>query len=262
MRTPDRVAIRVVDQFDAVEADRSAVGLLQAGDHARDGRFAGPAFADQAEGFPGPNNQADVAGRLQVLAMLRQQRVMGQEAEVQIFDFEQALGVRVRDLPEPVIRHVDVLEALGGGLDILDQRETVDLGARPRHRADQALGVIVLRSRQYLGGGADLDQPAAEHDRDPVGDARDHTHVVRDQQAADAALAAQAADQRQDLVLHRDVERGGRFVGDQQLGFSGERDGDDDALAHAARKLVRKLLDANLRVRDSDLAQQVENRAL
>ena len=45
--------------------------------------------------------------------------------------------------------------------------------------------------------------------------------------------------QLQDLVLDGDVERGGRLVGEQQLGRAGERDGDHHALAHAAGKLVR-----------------------
>ena len=46
-------------------------------------------------------------------------------------------------------------------------------------------------------------------------------------------LAAQAVDQLQNLRLNRDVERGGRLVGDQQLGAAGDRHGDHDALSHA-----------------------------
>ena len=48
-------------------------------------------------------------------------------------------------------------------------------------------------------------------------------------------------DQVEDLRLDRDVERGGRLVGDQQLRIAGERHGDHHALAHAARELVRIL---------------------
>ena len=40
-------------------------------------------------------------------------------------------------------------------------------------------------------------------------------------------------------MLHRDVERRGRLVGDEQVGLGDQHHGDHDALAHAAGKLVR-----------------------
>ena len=49
----------------------------------------------------------------------------------------------------------------------------------------------------------------------------------------------QVAQHVEDLALDDDVERGHRLVGDQQLGLQRERDGDGDALAHAAGELVR-----------------------
>ena len=49
----------------------------------------------------------------------------------------------------------------------------------------------------------------------------------------------QLLEQVKDLALDGDIERGRRFVGDQQLRVAGERHGDHDALAHAAGKLVR-----------------------
>ena len=48
-----------------------------------------------------------------------------------------------------------------------------------------------------------------------------------------------ALQQLQDLRLDGDVERGGRLVGDQQVGLVGERHGDHHALPLAAGKLVR-----------------------
>ena len=49
----------------------------------------------------------------------------------------------------------------------------------------------------------------------------------------------QVAHEVEDLGLDRDVERGRRLVGDQQLRLAGERHGDHHALRHAARHLVR-----------------------
>ena len=47
------------------------------------------------------------------------------------------------------------------------------------------------------------------------------------------------AQQVEDLGLDRDVERGGRLVGDDQRRLAGERHRDERPLAHAARQLVR-----------------------
>ena len=46
-------------------------------------------------------------------------------------------------------------------------------------------------------------------------------------------------EQLEHLRLHRDVERGGRLVGDQDLRLAEQRHGDHHALPHAARELVR-----------------------
>ena len=47
----------------------------------------------------------------------------------------------------------------------------------------------------------------------------------------------------QDLGLDRHVERGGRLVGDQQVGVPRERHRDHHALAHAAGELVRVVVE-------------------
>ena len=74
-----------------------------------------------------------------------------------------------------------------------------------------------------------------------------------------AELALQALQQLQDLRLDGDVERGGRLVGDQQVGLVGERHGDHDALALAARELMRIGAEPLLGVAEADLAQQLEH---
>ena len=59
--------------------------------------------------------------------------------------------------------------------------------------------------------------------------------------------------QVEDLRLGRHVERGRRLVGDQELGVVDQRHRDHHALAHAARELVRVVVDALLGARDPDL---------
>ena len=72
-----------------------------------------------------------------------------------------------------------------------------------------------------------------------------------------AVLARALADQLQNLGLHGHVQRRGGLVGDQELGIAGQRDGDDDALAHAAGKFVGVLLHALLRAGDAHQPEQL-----
>jgi hypothetical protein len=85
----------------------------------------------------------------------------------------------------------------------------------------------------------------------------DDAEVVGDEQDAHAQLGLQPAHQLEDLRLDRHVERGGRLVGDQQVGLAGQRHRDHHALAHAARQLVRVVVDAALGRRDADLAPSI-----
>ena len=63
----------------------------------------------------------------------------------------------------------------------------------------------------------------------------------------------------EDLRLHGDVERGGRLVGDQQVGLVGERHRDHHALALAAGQLVRIACEPRLRIGNADLVEQFED---
>ena len=65
-----------------------------------------------------------------------------------------------------------------------------------------------------------------------------------------AALAHEIVEDAQHFVLHRHVERGGRLVGDQQVGLGDQHHGDHHALAHAARELVRIEAVDQLRIAD------------
>ena len=86
-----------------------------------------------------------------------------------------------------------------------------------------------------------------EHD-DTVGAVGGNAEIMGDQQHRGADLAPEIIDQIEDAALDGDVERRGRLVSDDQLGLERDGDGDEDALAHAARQLVRILPGAQLRI--------------
>jgi hypothetical protein len=62
---------------------------------------------------------------------------------------------------------------------------------------------------------------------------------VRDVDDRHPQLGLDSLQLLEDLVLHDDVEGGGRLVGDDQLRAARQSHGDDRALAHATRELVR-----------------------
>ena len=90
--------------------------------------------------------------------------------------------------------------------------------ADPRQAGDQVRGVGMARRAEDVGGAALLDQPAGIHDAEPVGEVGVHRHVVGDEDHRGADLALHLADHRQHALLHDDVERRGRLVGDDELG--------------------------------------------
>ena len=101
----------------------------------------------------------------------------------------------------------------------------------------------------------DLDDLAEVHHRDPVGDLADDGQVVGDEHVGQAELVLEVLQQVDDLGLDRDVERGDRLVGDDELGPQRQRPGDADALALAAGELVR--VAARVLGREPDELQQL-----
>ena len=203
-------AARQLRDFAAHQADAAGGRVDQPDDAARHRRFAGAAFADDAERAALAQRQCNVLGG----------RDLAQPAE------ERALAI-------------DLAEFMG-----LQHHRFGAVGARrarhqTRHRREQVAGVFHRGAAQDRIKRAGLDQPPLPHHRDPVGDFGDHAHVMGDEEHRGAVIALQVADQRQDLLLRGDVERGGRLVRDQEFRLQHQRHRDHDALALAAGKTVR-----------------------
>ena len=103
---------------------------------------------------------------------------------------------------------------------------------------------------------ADLGHPAGVHHRHAVAGFGDHAHVVGDQHHRSAALAAQAFEQANDLRLHRHIQRRGGFVGHDQARLGSEGQRNHHALSHAARKLVRVVVESLARGGNAGFLQQ------
>ena len=138
------------------------------------------------------------------------------------------------------------------------RQQVAKRNAGPRRRAHQ-LACILMRRRSEDGPrcGGFHHVPLFHHD-DPVAIGRGEPEIVGDQDRRHAALASQFHDQFHHRLLGGDVETGGRLVGDQELRAAGERQCNDDALAHASGKLERIGVIAFARPRDPHLIERLD----
>ena len=85
--------------------------------------------------------------------------------------------------------------------------------AQPGHRAQQGLGVGMLRFAQYIERHPLLHQPARVHDVEAMGGPGHQGQVVGDQQEGHAELALQRNQKLHDLRLHGNIQGCGGLVG-------------------------------------------------
>ena len=131
-----------------------------------------------------------------------------------------------------------------------------------RHGAEQPHGVGVLWLAKQCRHWRLLHDAPGVHHGHLVGHLGHHAKVVRDQQHRRAAVLLQALHQLQNLGLDGDIQRRGGFVGNQQPGRVGQRHGDHDALAHAARQFVRVFVKALRRRRNAHPLQHGQRQGL
>ena len=106
---------------------------------------------------------------------------------------------------------------------------------------------------------APLDDLAVVHHADPVGHLAHDAEIVGDEQHRHVELGLELEQELEDLRLDGDVERGGRLVGDEEVGLVGERHGDHHPLPLPARELMRIGVEPPLGVVDADLVEQLEH---
>ena len=120
-----------------------------------------------------------------------------------------------------------------------NERIVVLVRSRHRDRAEQALRVGVAHRAEHVVDRASLDGLARIHHRHFVAGFEDEPEIVGDEQRRSAGAGGEVLDERDDARFHRDVERGGRLVEDEQLRLRQQRHRDHDALLLAAAQLMR-----------------------
>ena len=104
----------------------------------------------------------------------------------------------------------------------------------------EAFRVSLLRVSQDVVTGPLLDELALVHDRDPVREHVDDGEVVADEETREFELILEFLQQIEKPSLNRDVERGGRLIGDEHRRAQCECAGNADALPLTTRELMRK----------------------
>ena len=115
----------------------------------------------------------------------------------------------------------------------------------------------MLRPLKNVIESAALHDLAAIHHDDLFGDVGDDAEIVCDQQHRHAELVLKLGDQFQDLRLDRHIERGCRFVRNQQSRATNQRHCDHRALTQPPREFKRIAAHRPLGVRETYQAQHI-----
>src|SRR5208282_3403573 len=130
--------------------------------------------------------------------------------------------------------------------------------AGARNRRQQPARVRIERVAEQLGRVRLLHYARGVENRHIVGILGDHAEIVRYQDDRETEPLLEIADQVENLRLDRNVERGGRLVGDQQVGVARERHRDHHPLAHPAGQLMRVVVDPAFRIGDPDHLERLD----
>src|SRR5690606_13894581 len=204
----------------------AAVGRDQSGERAPQGGLARPRFAHQTYGFASLNSQRNILQRLNLAPPI------GTKSLVQVLDHHQRRSGRCHHLTLGFVRH--------GG--------------------NQLARIGRLRTIQDVCRSALLYHLAMAHYHDAVGDLGHHAEIVSDENHPYAHARLDVLDHGQDLGLSRDIERRGRFVGNEYVGLHRQRHGNHHALALAARQLERVGVDDLAGIAQHHLWKQLQHR--
>ncbi|EAQ22895.1 hypothetical protein ROS217_12206 [Roseovarius sp. 217] len=179
-------------------------------DRQRQRRLARAGLADDAQGFARPHAERGGIDCLHMPHGAFQKPLLDREPDPQILRFShhlRPLGHRSRKAHRPC--------------------------------AEQLAGVLMLRRGKDICHRPALDNLAILHHTDPVGDALHDPQIMRDEQKTHAFFALQLRQKLQNLRLNGHIERRCRLIGNQDVGFVGQRHGDHHPLPLSTGQLMR-----------------------
>ena len=215
--------------------------------------LATPRFSDQAKALATPHLETDIVDRnMPGPGARRKPGLAGGEGLRQSLDRKQ----RFAGVP------ASLGTAHGGDVRhrYLAQRHQPLPGAQTeaRHGRQQTLEIGMAGPTENVIEGAPFHDPTVVHDHDVLGDVGDDTQIVGDHQHRHREFVLEVVHQLEDLRLDGDIERGGRFIGNQQCRAADQRHGDHGALAQAAGQFEGVVVEGGARIRKTGEAQHVD----
>ena len=160
--------------------------------------------------------------------------VAGLDRERGRLDRADRLRLGAAGVEEAARRRVDRRRDVAGEDDAVRRAGAIRVG--DHRRREQRHGVGMARRAEEIPNRGHLDDLPQVHDRHPVAHVLDDGEVVGDEEVGEAELALQVLEEVDDLGLDRDVQGRHRLVADDQRRPEGQRAGNPDALALAARE--------------------------
>ena len=146
-----------------------------------------------------------------------------------------------------------------GRIDGLNQgrpRRGVLLKALDVSGVEQSLRVGMGWLFQHGVDLAGLNDASVLHHQHPVGDGVHDIEVVGDENDAHVPLALDFLKERQNGFLHRGIQSGRGFIGDEHFRIGGQGQGNHDPLLLPTAHFVRVLVERRFRVGEFHLFQQ------
>ena len=119
------------------------------------------------------------------------------------------------------------------------RRELALLRLDAANLGEQSFRIRMIRLIEELRRRRALDDTPEIHDDDAIGDVLHDAQVMADEQVREVERRLQIHEQIEHLSLDRYVERGNRFVADDELGLDRERARNADPCTLPAGKLMR-----------------------
>ena len=153
--------------------------------------------------------------------------------------------------PISPILHISPISPIGitPFQEFLDGGETVGTAVQGRAAGQQSLGIGFTGVVEYLQGWPLLNDMAAVHHHDIVGNLGDDAQVVGNEDDAGAAFLLQRPQQLEDGLLHGDIESRGWLIGNEDIRLVGQGHGYHHPLLLSAADLVGVAVENLLRTR-------------
>ena len=210
---------------------------------------------------PASHRIAVATGRIEMLPATLALIEAGNAKKGDVLGIARIAGIQAAKKTSDLIPLCHPLPISAAKVDLAFEADARRLRAfEARHGGEQRLGIRMMRAAEDALGGAELHDAAEIEHGDLVGEIPHDAQVMRDEDIAHLPLGLEVGEEIEDRRLHRDVERRGRLVADDEARLAGKSAGDGDTLLEPPRQLAR--LGGEMAFRQADRTDELEKSGL